>query len=161
MSNSRLDLPRFNQHAEEEIESKIESNIAFRQKTEEQQTMLEWQMQKLSEAEIAMTSSGISKHVFLTNKVSRPESKFSKLSRGPMSRSLITKINTPLDHRPFLSKTPFHSKQHSNLQDLRFKNRTLSEKDMQNSSESIAYKHPGPLRPFSGRHTSLANISDR
>ena len=123
--------------------------------------MLDWQMQKLSEAELALTKSGIPKNVFLTNKVSRPESKFSKVSRGPMSRSLNIKMNVALDHRPFLSKIPLHKKQLSNLQDLRYKNRTLNEKDLHNSCESLAYKPPGPQRPFSGRQASLANISGR
>lgn len=123
--------------------------------------MLDWQMHKLSEAEVALTNSGLSKRVFLTNKVSRPDSKFSRLSHAPISRSLNLKMNIALDHRPFLSKTPLHTKQLSNLQDLRFKNRTLTEKDLQNSSESLAYKPPGPLRPFSGRQASLASISGR
>lgn len=123
--------------------------------------MLDWQMNKLSEAEVALTNSRLSKHVFWTNKVRRPDSKFSRLSHAPMSRSLNLKMNIALDHRPFLSKTPLHSKKLSNPQDLRFKNRTLTEKDLQNSSESLAYKPPGPSRPFSGRQASLASISGR
>jgi hypothetical protein len=123
--------------------------------------MLEWQTQKLSEAEIALTTSGVSKHIFLTNKVSRPESKFSKFSRGPLSRSFKIKMNITHDKHPFISKTPMHSRHTSNLQDLIIKNRTLTEKDLQNSSNSLASKPSGLLRTFSDRHASLDNSSVR
>lgn len=123
--------------------------------------MLEWQMQKLNEAEQALSKSGVSKLIFLSNNVTRPASKFSKVSRDPLSRSLNIKMNIALDKQSFLARTPMHSKHSSNIHDLRFKNRTLTEKDLQNSSDSLASKPPGLLRPFSGRQASLVNVSNR
>lgn len=152
-------ITSFKQYAEEEIESKIEVNAAYRQKTEEQQTLLEWQIQKLSEAEQALSKSGVSQLLFLSNKVTRPESKFSKVSRGPMSRSLNIKMNVALEKHSLLANTPVNRKYEKNIHELRFKNRTLTEKDLQNSSDSLKSKPPGLHRQFSGRHVSLARVS--
>lgn len=117
--------------------------------------MLDWQLQKLSEAEEALSKSGVSKLLFFTDKVARPAS---KVSRGPLSRSLHIKMNVSLDKQSLLAKKSLHRKHASNLQDLCFKNRTLTEKDLQNSSDSLASKPPGHGRPFSGRQ-SVANAS--
>lgn len=145
-----------------EIDSKFESNVAYRQKTEEQQAMLEWQLLKLSEAEEALSKDGLPKSVFLSFKLKRPDSKFSRFTNPPMSRSLNLKMDNPLKQHHFLSKTPLHSKHYSNTQALHFKNRTLTEKDLQNSSDSLTSKSPPPLlRPLSGRQASLSKVSGR
>ena len=113
--------------------------------------MLERQLQKLSDAEHALSNSGVSKLIFFSKKVNRSESKFSKASRDPLSSSLNIKMNVALDKKSLLSKPPMYSKHASNIHELRFKNRTLTEKDLQNSSDSLASKPLVPLRPFSGR----------
>lgn len=120
---------------------------------EEQQTMIEWQMKKMSEAEESFSKSGITKNLIIDLRKNRNESKHSKLSHAAPSHIANIKVNPSLYEKHFVTSSVHPSKFQSKLLDNQFRNRTLTEHDLRNSSDSLPSRTP-LARPRSGNGQS-------
>ena len=128
---------------------KLEQNRIYRKKADEQQVMIDWQTNKISEAAVALSRDGMTKSIY--SRLKKPAHQSAKHTK---SRIWNFNIDKALDSNHFLAKSLNYNSVKIALPDMRLKNNTFSDHGHQNSTDSLASKHRPTLRPLSRKNTS-------